>query len=330
MKSRRSILITVIMIVLIVTQNCCVFGATSGQTTKTKTVYKWIKIGGNYDKQQNGTSQDCDFSISGTSEKTIFKCKFYKKYDSSLDNSGTLYCECDNPDISLDPGATVSLNIYLHADITKNTGKGMYMQGKVFFGTPGLDIAGTDLLTDPEYFRTSNSEYLFAIGNVIGFDDQSYIISSTIPKSTKEGEIVSIYFKTTAGVQEWKYQLEAFPEEVTEESPSAAGNQKTEKNGTSTTKKSAKITGSDKTFKTKTKTKKYTVILKSGKTPIKGANLTLKVNKKTYKATTNKKGKATFKIKKLTKKGKYKAVIKFAGNNKYRAASKKVKIIVKK
>ena len=51
--------------------------------------------------------------------------------------------------------------------------------------------------------------------------------------------------------------------------------------------------------------------------------------KKTFKAKTNAKGKATFKIKKLTKKGKYSAVIKFKGNKAYKASSKKVKITLK-
>ena len=50
---------------------------------------------------------------------------------------------------------------------------------------------------------------------------------------------------------------------------------------------------------------------------------------KTYKATTNSKGKATFKITKLTKKGKFKAVIKFSGDKNYKKVSKKVKIRVK-
>ena len=95
------------------------------------------------------------------------------------------------------------------------------------------------------------------------------------------------------------------------------------------TKKTSKIVAKKKTFKAKTKTKKYTVTLKSGKTPIKKVKLIIKIKKKTFKATTNAKGKATFKIKKLTKKGKYTATIKFAGNKNYKATSKKIKIVVK-
>ena len=94
-------------------------------------------------------------------------------------------------------------------------------------------------------------------------------------------------------------------------------------------KKASKIVAKKKTFKAKTKIKKYTVTLKSGKTPIKKVKLIIKIKKKTFKATTNSKGKATFKIKKLTKKGKYTATIKFQGNKNYKAATKKVKIVVK-
>ena len=97
------------------------------------------------------------------------------------------------------------------------------------------------------------------------------------------------------------------------------------------TKKAAKITASNKTYKVSTKTKKYAVILKdSSNKPIENIKLTLKVNGKTYTAKTNSKGKATFNISKLTKKGTFKAVIKFAGDKKYKATSKSVKITVKK
>ena len=90
-----------------------------------------------------------------------------------------------------------------------------------------------------------------------------------------------------------------------------------------------KLTAKAKTFKTSVKTKKYTITLKdnTGKA-IKKAKVTLKVKGKTYKATTNSKGKATFKIKNLKKKGKFKAVIKFKGDKYYKKATKKAKIKV--
>ena len=92
----------------------------------------------------------------------------------------------------------------------------------------------------------------------------------------------------------------------------------------------AKIVAKKKTFKKAKKVKKYTVTLKdnNGKA-MKKVKLTLKVKGKTYKAKTNAKGKAVFKIKNLKKKGKYRATVKFAGNNYYSKVTKKVKITVK-
>ena len=96
-------------------------------------------------------------------------------------------------------------------------------------------------------------------------------------------------------------------------------------------KEATKLTAKKKTFKAKVKTKKYAVTLKDSKgKAIKKVKLTLKVKGKTYKATTNAKGKATFKIKNLKKKGKYTAKVTFAGNDLYNKVAKSVKITVKK
>ena len=94
-------------------------------------------------------------------------------------------------------------------------------------------------------------------------------------------------------------------------------------------KKTVKITAKKKTFKVKTKTKKYTVTLKASGKAVKNVQVTLKVKGKTIKAKTNAKGKATFKIKNLKKKGKFTAIIKFKGDKNYKAASSKVKLTVK-
>ena len=95
------------------------------------------------------------------------------------------------------------------------------------------------------------------------------------------------------------------------------------------TKKATKIVAAKKTFKKSQKIKKYTITLKSGKTLVKKVKVTLKVKGKKYTAKTNSKGKATFKITKLKKKGKFKATITFAGNSKYLKSSKKVVLKVK-
>lgn len=91
-----------------------------------------------------------------------------------------------------------------------------------------------------------------------------------------------------------------------------------------------KFVAGKKTFKAKTNVKKYSVTLKtSAGKAVKKVTVTIKIKGKTYSAKTNNKGKAIFKIKKLTKKGKYTAVLKFKGNKNYKASSKKVKIIIK-
>ena len=92
----------------------------------------------------------------------------------------------------------------------------------------------------------------------------------------------------------------------------------------------SKIIAKQKTFKSKTKTKKYVVSIKDNfNKAIKKTKVILKVNGQTYKATTNKNGKATFKITKLNKKGSYKTTVLFKGNNYYNKASEKLKFKVK-
>ena len=95
-------------------------------------------------------------------------------------------------------------------------------------------------------------------------------------------------------------------------------------------KEKTKITTKNKAFKKSQKTKKYVMTLKNSKgKAIKGVKLTLKVKGKAYTAKTNAKGKATFKITKLTKNGKFKATIKFKGNAYYKAVTKNVKITIR-
>ncbi|WP_298524320.1 C1 family peptidase [uncultured Methanobrevibacter sp.] len=98
-------------------------------------------------------------------------------------------------------------------------------------------------------------------------------------------------------------------------------------------KKATSISAPSKTYKASAKTKSYTVTLKTdkgssidGKTYLKaGKKITLKVNGKTYTAKTDSNGKATFKLS-LTKKGNFKAVVKFAGDKTYKSAQADTKI----
>ena len=102
-------------------------------------------------------------------------------------------------------------------------------------------------------------------------------------------------------------------------------------------KKPISISAAAKSYKASTKTKKYTVTLKTKKCASKdgkvylnkGKKVTLKVNGKTYSGKTNAKGQVTFKITNLKKKGKFTALIKFAGDKTYKCASKKVTLTIK-
>ena len=95
-------------------------------------------------------------------------------------------------------------------------------------------------------------------------------------------------------------------------------------------KEKTKITAKKATFKLANKVKKYTILLKNSKNKaIKKASVTLKVKCKIYKAKTNSKGKATFKISKLTKKGKFTAIIKYVGSKYYNARTVKANLVVR-
>ena len=90
-------------------------------------------------------------------------------------------------------------------------------------------------------------------------------------------------------------------------------------------KEKTKIFGVNKNFIKSKKIKVYVAYLKDIKgKAVKKALVTLKVNGKIYKVKTNLKGQAIFKITKLTKKGKFKAAIKFAGNGYYQLSFRTV------
>ena len=93
---------------------------------------------------------------------------------------------------------------------------------------------------------------------------------------------------------------------------------------------------SQKTYKKSAKTKKYAVTLSTikgasadGKTYFgKGKQVSMKVNGKTYTAKTNDNGQVTFNLK-INKKGRFTAVISYAGDNTYEKASRKATITIK-
>lgn len=91
--------------------------------------------------------------------------------------------------------------------------------------------------------------------------------------------------------------------------------------------KATALTAAKATLKVK-KAKKIKVTLKSAGKAVANKKVTIKVNGKTFSAKTNAKGVATIKVK-VTKKGKFLATAKFAGDNTYKAITKKAYFTVK-
>ena len=94
------------------------------------------------------------------------------------------------------------------------------------------------------------------------------------------------------------------------------------------TKKATSITAPKSTLKVK-KSKKISIVLKSGGKAVANKKITIKVNGKTFSSKTNSKGIALITVK-LTKKGTFKYIVKFTGDNAFKSISKSGKIVVKK
>nr|WP_295159884.1 right-handed parallel beta-helix repeat-containing protein [uncultured Methanobrevibacter sp.] len=172
--------------------------------------------------------------------------------------------------------------------------------------------------------NAKNTIYKFTLKDSAGnaLKDQSLSISfnGKIYTATSDGNgIISFALPTTAA---GKYAVTmAFSGDSTYKGSVATST-------INIVKQTTKLTVAKKTFK-KSATKKVTAVLKDNKGKVlKGKKLTLKVNGRTYKATTNSKGVATFTLK-LTKKGTFTATTKFAGDSYYNAKSVASKIIVK-
>lgn len=93
-------------------------------------------------------------------------------------------------------------------------------------------------------------------------------------------------------------------------------------------KKKTTIIVKSKAFNSSVKIKKYYVKLKSSTKILKNKRITLKIKGKTYVSKTNNHGKAIFKIK-LRKKGNFKVLIKFNGDETYKSSKKIIKIKIK-
>ncbi|WP_406536146.1 carboxypeptidase-like regulatory domain-containing protein [Methanobrevibacter sp.] len=179
-----------------------------------------------------------------------------------------------------------------------------------------------------------------SVSNV--YNVNKYLVATLKDSTGKPISGVDIYIgvmgvefpSTTDKNGQIKYNLGNLPPQKHTVALTFKGNEKyfkiTKKVTVTVKKATPKLTAKAKTFKKSVKTKKYTVTLKSNKNKaLKKVKLSLKVKGKTYYATTNKYGKATFKITKLTKKGKYTATLKFKGSKYYTAKTVKPKITIK-
>ena len=123
------------------------------------------------------------------------------------------------------------------------------------------------------------------------------------------------------------------PNNITNSSKDTPIPDSTPKTNKKTSQKVTKIIANKKTFKRKIKIKKYTITLKYGKKGVPQAHIYLTIKgkkyKKTFKAQTNNKGKAIFKIKNLKRKGKYKATIIYKGNKNYKKSTRTLQITIK-
>ena len=109
-----------------------------------------------------------------------------------------------------------------------------------------------------------------------------------------------------------------------------AGDETYEKSSTSTAITIKKASTNINVLSLKSSSSTFTFTLKNYAGEIlKNQKVKLKVKGKTYTAKTNSKGVAKFKVKKLRKKGTYKAIVKYAGSKYYKESSKKVKLTVK-
>lgn len=177
--------------------------------------------------------------------------------------------------------------------------------------------------SDKTYVINYNGKYSVTVQNVVGENVRFIFNGKDIGfATTDENGVASITLtsKVLKNVKAGKKNLEIKLE---------SRNYKAGKTVKITVnKENTKITAKAKTFKANAKTKKYAITLKAGKNAVSKVTVNLKIKGKTYKATTNSKGTATFKIK-LTKKGTYTSKVTFNGNSYYNKSTKSVKIKLK-
>lgn len=176
--------------------------------------------------------------------------------------------------------------------------------------------------------------FLFSIAGVSASDANSTILDSgnNLLTGDADSEIMQLDANDNQDVETHEQDVGDSPlkEDNTPISDSQSDDESSEGNSIILRAAIPKITAEKKTCELTNKPVKYRITLKdSFDSPIGNEKVTLKIEGKVYSAVTNGKGIATFKITNLNKKGKFKASIKFDGNEYYKKTSVKGKIVVK-
>lgn len=200
-KLNRHMLFMLILIITVLTALPVFAG------TVTKTVYTWKRVGMSSTTRSGG-------SFAGTQNgMAVFKGIINDVHADGKQNYATTYCECEIPPESIEANETVTLKVRLHGNVIRNDeNRGIYMTCKVKMAESGLDYDGT--LNGGYSFSPSD----FSWGNYAGgFGDQEHTVSRSMESGYghSTGDTISIYFRCSWGLYEWKYQLQK-PETRTE------------------------------------------------------------------------------------------------------------------
>ena len=255
-------------------------------------------------------------NIYGIIENTYFNENYAIGYGGAITSANTIKIR----------NSTFTNNIGKYAGAICFKGDG-YLNNS-FFNENSADLGGAIMASGYD-FETSYCEFYHNTamkGASLYCDGKNMKIKDTIFKNVNSTLKSEIYSETQNSIlNNLTYH------NITKKSESAQNeikNNLLNKPLKTNSKKKTTIIAKSKTFKYSIKIKKYFVKLKSGKKILKNKKVTLKIKGKTYRLKTNKNGKALFKIK-LTKKGIFKALIKFNGDKTYYSSKKTIKIKIK-
>ena len=287
----------------------------------------------------------CGAIYCNASNMTVNNCMFINNWEFST--GGAIYCEDSNTNIinstfrdngSNFPGGAISC-IGLNTNIINSTfihnnvfglggGSAVFLSNGFIIGSTFVNNYQTDMDTAIYYYDI----ILNVVNESISYSDNCGKVWDVV--RSYNVTIINSTFRNTPAHEIHHNRtfilINGNDTNVTNPSNNKSTGDVGSVASVSSFKSSSIIFAKNKVFKKKLETKLYSVVLKSknGKV-LKNAWITLKIKGKLFRAKTNGKGKATFKITKFYKKGNFKAVVKFKGSKKYKSVSKKVNIKIK-